>query len=60
MNTIKHHEKPFGFNWDPTSKCMVWEIRKIDGLFPLLIKLPFEDAKTYELVLTQNQKLNLR
>ena len=59
-NSKRHYAEAFGFDWDPISQRMVFKIYETDGLFPLLIKLPFENAKTYELILTQHGRLNLR
>ena len=44
--------------YDDVSERMVFEIHDTEGMLPLLIKGPFR--KTYELIYTQNGKLNIR
>ncbi|MDO9566104.1 MAG: hypothetical protein Q7J15_05120 [Candidatus Desulfaltia sp.] len=38
----KKKEKPKSFVWayDKTSECMVLEIKDVEGMFPLILKVP--------------------
>ena len=60
LNPVKKKRKaPKSFVWDydETSECMVLEIKDVNGMFPLILKVP--SARPYRLILTQNGKLQI-
>jgi hypothetical protein len=55
----KERKKPKSFEWkyDKTSECMVLEIKDVDGMFPLILKVP--SAGPYRITRSQNGKLQM-
>jgi hypothetical protein len=54
----KQPRKAFEVHQDPISKRMVLQINDAEGMFPLLLKVPF--ARSYEIVRTKADKLTMR
>ncbi len=55
----KKHERPNAFVWkyDETSECMVLEIKDVEGMFPLILKVP--SAGPYRITRKQSGKLQM-
>lgn len=54
----KQARKAFEVHYDELSERMVLQINDADGMFPLILKVPF--ARAYEIVRTKSDKLNMR
>jgi len=56
----KKRIKPFCFEYDKVSECMVLKIYDKEGMFPLILKIhEIPECKPYKIILTKNKKLTM-